>query len=79
MGLTPAMGMRGHDQEDLGAGDTADKSPSYTPQFPRSSRLGDSVLGRSIPLHSPLLRESSLVSFPPLSYMLKFSGYSRLI
>jgi len=26
------------------------------------------------PLHSPLLRESWLVSFPPLSYMLKFSG-----
>jgi hypothetical protein len=26
------------------------------------------------PLHSPLLRESLLVSFPPPSYMLKFSG-----
>ena len=26
------------------------------------------------PLHSPLLGESRLVSFPPLSYMLKFSG-----
>ena len=26
------------------------------------------------PLHSPLLRKSLLVSFPPLSYMLKFSG-----
>lgn len=32
-----------------------------------------------IPVHSPLLRESWLVSFPPLSDMLKFSGYSRLI
>lgn len=31
------------------------------------------------PVHSPLLRESLLVSFPPLSDMLKFSGYSRLI
>jgi hypothetical protein len=31
------------------------------------------------PLHSPLLRESLLVSFPPPSYMLKFSGYSWLI
>ena len=31
------------------------------------------------PLHSPLLRESLLVSFPPLSYMLKFSGSSYLI
>ena len=32
-----------------------------------------------VPLHSPLLRESLLVSFPPLSYMLKFSGSSCLI
>ncbi len=31
------------------------------------------------PLHSPLLRESWLVSFPPLINMLKFSGYSCLI
>ncbi len=31
------------------------------------------------PLHSPLLGESWLVSFPPLSDMLKFSGSSRLI
>ncbi|KAG8170472.1 hypothetical protein JTE90_005079 [Oedothorax gibbosus] len=31
------------------------------------------------PVHSPLLRESLLVSFPPLIYMLKFSGLSRLI
>ena len=31
------------------------------------------------PVHSPLLRESWLVSFPPLSYMLKFSGSSCLI
>jgi hypothetical protein len=27
-----------------------------------------------IPFHSPLLGESSLVSFPPLNNMLKFSG-----
>ena len=27
-----------------------------------------------LPLHSPLLGESLLVSFPPLSNMLKFSG-----
>ena len=32
-----------------------------------------------VPLHSPLLRESLLVSFPPLIDMLKFSGYSYLI
>lgn len=30
-----------------------------------------------LPVHSPLLRESRLVSFPPLSDMLKFSGSSR--
>lgn len=32
-----------------------------------------------LPLHSPLLRQSLLVSFPPLIDMLKFSGYPRLI
>jgi hypothetical protein len=31
-----------------------------------------------LPLHSPLLGQSLLVSFPPLSNMLKFSGYSCL-
>jgi len=30
-------------------------------------------------LHSPLLGQSSLVSFPPLNNMLKFSGYSHFI
>ena len=30
------------------------------------------------PVHSPLLRESYLVSFPPLTYMLKFSGVADL-
>ena len=32
-----------------------------------------------LPLHSPLLRQSSLISFPPLSNMLKSSGSSYLI
>ena len=31
-----------------------------------------------IPLHSPLLRESLLVSFPPLNNMFKFGGSSCL-
>ena len=31
-----------------------------------------------LPVHSPLLRESFSFSFPPLTYMLKFSGSSRL-
>ena len=30
--------------------------------------------GELFPVQSPLLRESLLVSFPPLTYMLKFSG-----
>ena len=32
-----------------------------------------------VPLHSQLLGESWLVSFPPLIDMLKFSGWSHLI
>jgi hypothetical protein len=32
-----------------------------------------------LPVHSPLLRQSLLVSFPPLTDMLKFSGCSCLI
>ena len=30
------------------------------------------------PVHSPLLKESYLVSYPPLTYMLKFSGFADL-
>ena len=35
--------------------------------------------GELVPLQSPLLREYLLVSHPPLTYMLKFSGSSDLI
>ena len=38
------------------------------------TRLGGGFGAGLFPLHSPLLRESSLVSFPPLSDMLKFRG-----
>ncbi len=31
------------------------------------------------PVHSPLLRDSQLISFPPLIDMLKFRGFSRPI
>ena len=31
-----------------------------------------------IPVRSPLLKESCLVSYPPLTYMLKFSGFADL-
>ena len=71
-------GAKGHDHEDLGT-ETANAArlPNTTFPAPREGR-GDSVLGYFL-LHSPLLEESSLVSFPPLTDMLKFSGYSRLI
>ena len=47
-------------------------------QFAGARGSGDCQV-ELIPLHSPLLGESLLVSFPPLSYMLKFSGSSCLI
>jgi hypothetical protein len=37
--------------------------------------LGPDFKFELLPLHSPLLRQSLLVSFPPLIDMLKFSGY----
>jgi hypothetical protein len=45
----------------------------------RDSRLqfkarGPDFHAELFPVHSPLLGESCLVSFPPLTYMLKFSG-----
>ena len=45
------------------------------PQF--GAKSADSH-GELHPFHSPLLRVSWLVSFPPLNYMLKFSGSSCL-
>ena len=46
------------------------------PEYPAK---GNGLQIELIPLHSPLLRESLLVSFPPLNNMLKFSGFSYLI
>ena len=46
----------------------------YRLQFGTANRTDFQV--ELLPLHSPLLGESLLVSFPPLSYMLKFSGSS---
>ena len=71
MGLTPALG-RGLDQKDAGGERRAPKRILYAtiPCAVAAQGFGDG----HIPLHSPLLRESSLVSFPPLSNMLKFSG-----
>ena len=52
-----------------------ERPPSYLfrPQFGHPTELPDSH-GELFPLQSPLLGESLLVSFPPLNYMLKFSG-----
>ena len=66
------------DQKDSGPRTTPGEAVFYTPHFPRlPDRRGFSA--GLFPLRSPLLGESLLVSFPPLSNMLKFSGLSRLI
>ena len=53
--------------------DRPDDSPKrYISRILEASRFSAGLF----PLHSPLLRESLLVSFPPLNYMLKFGGYS---
>ena len=41
----------------------------------RAARDGPDFKFELLPLHSQLLRQSLLVSFPPLIDMLKFSGY----
>jgi hypothetical protein len=51
-------------------------SKVYRPQF-GFPKKADSHL-ELVPLQSPLLGESWLVSFPPLNYMLKFGGSSCL-
>ena len=48
------------------------RTPAYDTLL-RSSQTGGFVDGL-FPLHSPLLRESQLFSFPPLINMLKFGG-----
>ena len=52
------------------------RSPNKT-TIPSPKGAGLSI--KLLPLHSPLLRQSLLVSFPPLTDMLKFSGWSCLI
>ncbi len=55
-------------------------APGYTPLDYNSTSLRQTDFQFELfPLHSPLLWESLLVSFPPLSYMLKSSGSSYLI
>ena len=76
MGLAPTL------DNSPGQGDLL-QSPSparslLNATFPHALASGGFGAGL-FPVHSPLLRESLLVSFPPLIYMLKFSGLTRLI
>lgn len=58
-----------------GGAENAGNNSGRARQQKPSSRPGAGLF----PVHSPLLRESWLVSFPPLTNMLKFSGSPRLI
>ena len=68
------------DQKDLGPRheSVAGEWVFRTPHFPRPT-AGRGFGAGLFPVHSPLLRESWLVSFPPLTNMLKFSGSPRPI
>ena len=54
-------------------------SPKHPLQITMRTPEGSAFKFELLPLHSPLLRQSRLVSFPPLIDMLKFSGYPYLI
>ena len=53
--------------------------PKHPLQITTRTPRGPDFKFELLPLHSPLLRQSLLVSFPPLIDMLKFSGYPYLI
>src|ERR1700710_1808547 len=53
--------------------------PKHPLQITTRTPEGPDFKFELLPLHSPLLRQSRLVSFPPLIDMLKFSGYPYLI
>jgi hypothetical protein len=53
--------------------------PRHPLQITTRAPRGPAFKFELLPLHSPLLRQSLLVSFPPLIDMLKFSGYPYLI
>src|SRR6476469_2056813 len=53
--------------------------PKHLLQITTRALKGPDFKFELLPLHSPLLRQSLLVSFPPLIDMLKFSGYPYLI
>ena len=53
--------------------------PKHPLQITTRTPRGPDFKFELLPLHSPLLGQSLLVSFPPLIDMLKFSGYPYLI
>jgi len=63
----------------LGAVFISTLSMVYRAVMPSTDYNSEDFQSELFPLHSPLLGKSLLVSFPPLSYMLKFGGYSCLI
>jgi hypothetical protein len=67
-GLSPSAASR---PRGLGAGGLA-KAPSA--DYNSDPLTGPDFKSELLPLHSPLLGQSLLVSFPPLIDMLKFSG-----
>lgn len=54
-------------------------NPKHPLQITTRTPKGPDFKFELLPLHSPLLGQSLLVSFPPLIDMLKFSGYPCLI
>ncbi|KAG8156083.1 hypothetical protein JTE90_016409 [Oedothorax gibbosus] len=75
MGLAPTLG-NSPGQGDLLQSPVSARSTPLNATFPTPLAIGGFGAGAS-PGSSPLLRESLLVSFPRLFYMLKFSGLSR--
>ena len=69
-GLTPALGEAPIRRTRTSSGSSSRRPKHHSSRHPKGGGFGDGLF----PLHSPLLGESKLVSFPPLSNMLKFSG-----
>ena len=71
-GLSPSVGVRPHSNE-LGRVNLHREMNLPNTTFPTVHEAGG--FGAELfPFRSPLLRESFLVSFPPLNDMLKFGG-----
>ena len=75
IGLTPALGEASIRRTSAPAVATGGVPHTTVPVGMTHEGFGAGLF----PLHSPLLGKSWLVSLPPLSDMLKFSGYSRPI